>query len=80
MPGYASQIKVRDRWAIVAYVRALQASQNAAIEDIPADRRDELNKLKGEIEAKLAATAEAERKKAEEAAKKKAEEDAKATK
>lgn len=28
MPSYASQIKVEDRWAIVAYVRALQRSQN----------------------------------------------------
>ena len=30
MPGYASQIKAEDRWAIVAYVRALQMSQNAS--------------------------------------------------
>jgi mono/diheme cytochrome c family protein len=30
MPGYAQQINVSDRWAIVAYVRALQVSQNAA--------------------------------------------------
>jgi mono/diheme cytochrome c family protein len=29
MPSYATQIKVEDRWAIVAYIRALQASQNA---------------------------------------------------
>lgn len=29
MPSYASQIKVEDRWAIVAYIRALQKSQNA---------------------------------------------------
>lgn len=28
MPSYATQIKVEDRWAIVAYIRALQASQN----------------------------------------------------
>ena len=27
MPGYAAQIPVADRWAIVAYVRALQLSQ-----------------------------------------------------
>jgi mono/diheme cytochrome c family protein len=31
MPGYASQITTKDRWAIVAYVRALQASQNASL-------------------------------------------------
>lgn len=29
MPGYSAQIPVEDRWAIVAYVRALQLSQNA---------------------------------------------------
>lgn len=28
MPSYATQIKVKDRWAIVAYIRALQESQN----------------------------------------------------
>ena len=27
MPSYASQIPVQDRWAIIAYIRALQASQ-----------------------------------------------------
>ncbi|MDX1546808.1 MAG: cytochrome c [Rhodothermales bacterium] len=35
MPGYAQQIPVADRWAIVAYIRALQLSQNAAEGDIP---------------------------------------------
>lgn len=35
MPGYAQQIPVRDRWAIVAYVKALQLSQNASEEDLP---------------------------------------------
>jgi len=37
MPGYAQQIPVADRWAIVAYVRALQRSQNATADDVPAD-------------------------------------------
>lgn len=36
MPGYAQQIPVRDRWAIVAYIRALQLSQNATREDLTA--------------------------------------------
>ena len=36
MPDYASQIPVRDRWDIVAYVRALQLSQNATKADVPA--------------------------------------------
>lgn len=42
MPGYKSQIPVRDRWAIVAYVRALQRSQNASLEDVPEDIRPTL--------------------------------------
>jgi mono/diheme cytochrome c family protein len=36
MPGYAAQITVADRWAIVAYIRALQRSQAAEAEDLPA--------------------------------------------
>jgi len=36
MPDYASQIPPRDRWNIVAYVRALQLSQNATKADVPA--------------------------------------------
>lgn len=35
MYSYASRIPVEDRWAIVAYVRALQRSQNADISDVP---------------------------------------------
>ena len=42
MPGYAQQIPVADRWAIVAYVRALQRSQNATAEDVPADEQTNL--------------------------------------
>ncbi len=34
MPDYASQIPPQDRWDIVAYVRALQLSQNATMEDV----------------------------------------------
>ena len=34
MPSYKHQISVDDRWAIVAYVRALQRSQNAKLEDL----------------------------------------------
>ena len=65
MPGYASQIPTRDRWAIVAYVRALQASQNATLEDLPADKRTEVKKLQDEVTKRLAELAELERKKAE---------------
>jgi mono/diheme cytochrome c family protein len=43
MQGYAEQIPVRDRWLIIAYVRALQLSQHASLDDVPADRRGQLN-------------------------------------
>ncbi len=42
MPAYGSQISVEDRWAILLYVRALQRSQNANPEDVPADQRTAL--------------------------------------
>jgi mono/diheme cytochrome c family protein len=44
MPSYASRIPVEDRWAIVAYVKALQMSQNATIEDVPVSERNNLDK------------------------------------
>ena len=39
MPDYASQIPAQDRWNIVAYVRALQLSQNATLADVPAGQQ-----------------------------------------
>ncbi len=40
MPSYSGQIReVSDRWAIVAYIQALQLSQNATLEDVPEDER-----------------------------------------
>jgi mono/diheme cytochrome c family protein len=42
MPSYASRIETADRWAITAYIRALQASQVAKIEDIPQTERAKL--------------------------------------
>jgi hypothetical protein len=45
MPSYAYQIPAKDRWAIVAYVRALQLSFDAAIADVPPE---ELRKLESE--------------------------------
>lgn len=44
MPDYAAQIKPADRWAIAAYIRALQLSQNANETDVAAADRDQLNK------------------------------------
>ena len=42
MPSYASQIAIPDRWAIVAYIRALQLSQHAPLDDVPPDERQKL--------------------------------------
>jgi len=43
MPTYAAQVPVRDRWAIVAYIRALQLSQHATLADVPAAEILKLN-------------------------------------
>src|SRR5215813_6144622 len=43
MYGYSAQIPPRDRWAIIAYVRALQLSRNAKVADLPAELREKLN-------------------------------------
>lgn len=45
MPAYGAQIPAEDRWAIILYVRALQRSQKASINDVPADKRGQV-KLK----------------------------------
>ena len=39
MFSYASRITPEDRWAIAAYIRALQLSQNATLDDVPPDQR-----------------------------------------
>jgi mono/diheme cytochrome c family protein len=46
MPDYAAQIPPQDRWAIVSYIRALQLSQQASINDVPADARGQLGGAK----------------------------------
>jgi len=43
MPDYQTQIPVNDRWAIVAYVKALQLSLYAPLEDVPAADRSKLD-------------------------------------
>ena len=43
MQDYAAQIAPRDRWAIAAYIRVLQYSQLASINDVPSAARQELN-------------------------------------
>jgi hypothetical protein len=76
MPGYAGQIKAEDRWAIVAYVRALQKSQNASMDLVPKDKRADLEKEQSEVETRLKEEAEAAKKKEEESKKKSAAEPA----
>jgi hypothetical protein len=43
MLNYSAQIPPADRWAIIAYVRALQLSRNAPLSDLPPALRDKLN-------------------------------------
>jgi hypothetical protein len=42
MYSYASRISPEDRWAIIAYIKALQLSQNATVDDVPPDQRNKL--------------------------------------
>lgn len=44
MPAYGPQIDVQDRWAIVAYIRALQLSQASQLQDVPSEVQEELNR------------------------------------
>ena len=42
MPSYAAQVPLQDRWAIAAYIRARQLSQNATLADLPPGERQRL--------------------------------------
>jgi hypothetical protein len=42
MFDYADRVPAKDRWAIIAYIRALQLSQHATLEDVPAEERQKL--------------------------------------
>ena len=44
MPSYKTMIPPRDRWAIIAYVRALQISQSATIDDVPPAERANIDR------------------------------------
>jgi hypothetical protein len=43
MGGYGANITIQDRWAIIAYVRALQRSRLGNLEDVPEAERATLN-------------------------------------
>jgi Cytochrome C oxidase, cbb3-type, subunit III len=47
MPDYGDQIHVADRWAIIAYIRALQLSQDATVADVPLPAPEILQYLSG---------------------------------
>lgn len=57
MQGYAEQVPPRDRWLIAAYVRALQLSQNATVDDVPAADRGRLDAAPGAATMAAAAPA-----------------------
>jgi mono/diheme cytochrome c family protein len=42
MPPYADKLSPQDRWAVIAYVRALQRAQHGAVADVPPEHRAEL--------------------------------------
>ena len=47
MYAHRDRIRPRDRWAIVAYIRALQLSQHAALADVPPEEQTRLNQEAG---------------------------------
>ena len=57
MSSYASQIPVRDRWAIAAYISALQLSQNIPVDSLSAEEQQQLNEssaISGEAHSRAA--------------------------
>jgi mono/diheme cytochrome c family protein len=46
MYSYGDRIPARDRWAIAAYIRVLQRSQNGKISDVPAEERAKLERMR----------------------------------
>jgi mono/diheme cytochrome c family protein len=55
MMGYGHNIQVNDRWAIIAYIRALQRAQNATVDDVPPDELLKLQQAAATEEAVLEA-------------------------
>jgi hypothetical protein len=47
MQDYSAQVPAADRWAIAAYIRALQFSRRASVDDVAAERRAELDQAPG---------------------------------
>ncbi len=52
MYGYAARIPPRDRWCIAAYIRALQLSQDAPLDTLPAEDKTKIEEMeKAQLEA-----------------------------
>ncbi|TNF71890.1 MAG: cytochrome c [Acidobacteria bacterium] len=49
MSSYAAQLSPQDRWAIVAYIRALQVSRNVPVAELTADERRQLEELASKV-------------------------------
>jgi mono/diheme cytochrome c family protein len=47
MPDLAAQVKTDDRWAIAAYIRVLQLSEHATLDDVPPSERPQLDRAPG---------------------------------
>lgn len=63
MMAYGPNIMVADRWAIISYLRALQRSQGATVNDVPEEHRAEMDKpAEAKPEAKAEAKPEAKKK------------------
>jgi Sec-independent protein translocase protein TatA len=58
MYGYGANLTLRDRWAIVAYIRALQKAVNGSREDLTPEQRDQLLAQNTEAPAQTGDTAE----------------------
>jgi hypothetical protein len=52
MADYSAQVAPRDRWAIAAYIRVLQYSQMASVNDVPTEHRQELGDAANTAEQK----------------------------
>jgi hypothetical protein len=48
MPNYSDRVSAEDRWAITAYIRALQLSRQASLNDLPAEERQKLEQGGGQ--------------------------------
>jgi hypothetical protein len=50
MASYAAELTVEERWAVVAYLRALQLAQNTPVAALPPDVRQQLESLPAGVE------------------------------